>query len=137
MGVITHFDISKANVADIHYLEDIKEHYSNYRILGDKAYISNELQMELFATYHLKVETPMRTNQRDYHKQPWILRKVRKCIETIFSQLVDQFLIRKNYAKTFVGLATRILSKITAFTCLQLINKLNHKPLNHVKHALA
>lgn len=70
MGVITHFDISKANVADIHYLEDIKEHYSNCRILGDKAYISNELQMELFATYHLKVETPMRTNQRDYHKQP-------------------------------------------------------------------
>ncbi len=118
MGVITHFDISKANVADIHYLEDIKEHYSNCRILGDKAYISSELQLELFSVYNLKVETPKRTNQVDYQKQPWTLRKVRKRIETIFSQLVDQFLIRKNYAKTFAGLATRILSKITAFTCL-------------------
>jgi len=78
----------------------------------------------------------MRTNQKDYQKQPFIFRKVRKRIETIFSQFVDQFLIRRNYAKTFLGLSTRILAKITTFTLLQFINHLNNKPLNHVKHAL-
>ncbi|MBC8401462.1 MAG: IS982 family transposase, partial [Candidatus Marinimicrobia bacterium] len=47
------------------------------------------------------------------------------------------FMIRRNYAKTFIGFATRILSKITAFTLLQYINKfITGRPLNHVKHAL-
>ncbi|MBN4081316.1 transposase, partial [Caldithrix abyssi] len=70
-------------------------------------------------------------------KQPAVFRKVRKRIETIFSQLCDQFMIRRNYAKTFQGLATRILSKITAFTLLQYFNKfITNRPLNHVKHAL-
>lgn len=136
-GVITHFDLSKANVADIHYLRDIEDNYPNCLILGDKAYIGSEYQIELFSKKHLQLETPKRMNQLDYKRQPWFLRKVRKRIETIFSQLVDQFLVRKNYAKTFAGLATRIVSKITAFTILQLINKMNNKPLNHVKHALA
>ena len=136
-GVITHFDLSKAHVADIHYLSDIQAYYPNCLFLGDKAYIGNEFQMELFSKNHLRIDTPKRINQLDYRKQPWFIRKVRKRIETIFSQLVDQFLIRKNYAKTFIGLVTRILSKITSFTILQLINKINNRPLNHVKHALA
>jgi hypothetical protein len=79
----------------------------------------------------------MRSNQKNYRRQPALFRKVRKWIETLFSQLVDQFVIRVNYAKTFVGLATRILSKVTAFTLLQFLNSINNKPLNHIKHALA
>ncbi|HPI28804.1 MAG TPA: IS982 family transposase, partial [Candidatus Marinimicrobia bacterium] len=79
----------------------------------------------------------MRSNQKNYRRQPALFRKVRKRIETLFSQLVDQFVIRVNYAKTFVGLATRILSKVTAFTLLQFLNSINNKPLNHIKHALA
>jgi hypothetical protein len=41
----------------------------------------------------------------------------------LFSQLCDQFLIRRNYAKTFEGFKTRILAKITALTLIQYINK--------------
>jgi len=79
----------------------------------------------------------MRSNQKNYRRQPALFRKVRKRIETLFSNLVDQFVIRINYAKTFVGLATRILSKVTAFTLFQFLNSINNKPLNHIKHALA
>jgi len=79
----------------------------------------------------------MRSNQKNYRRQPALFRKVRKRIETLFSQLVDQFVIRINYTKIFVGLATRILSKVTAFTLLQFLNSINNKPLNHIKHALA
>jgi len=47
-------------------------------------------------------------------------------------------MVRRNYAKLFQGLTTRILSKITAFTLLQYSNKsITGRPLNHVKHALA
>ncbi|MCL6097326.1 MAG: IS982 family transposase, partial [Bacteroidetes bacterium] len=36
------------------------------------------------------------------------------------------------------GFRTRILSKLTALTILQFINKFfNNKPVNHIKYALA
>jgi hypothetical protein len=95
------------------------------------------MQLELFENHNLILKTPMRTNQKNYVKQPAVFRKVRKRIETAFSQFCDQFNIRKNYAKTFHGLATRILAKITAFTLLQFLNKyVFHNNMNHVKHAL-
>jgi len=135
-GVITSFDLTKANVHDIHYLQDVKEHYSNCRIIGDRAYLSYQIQVDLFESVNIQLETPMRINQTNYKPFPGVLRKCRKRIETIYSQLCDQFLLRRNYAKSFSGFATRILSKITAFTFLQYFNKfVLNRPINHVKHA--
>ncbi|MHB2149544.1 IS982 family transposase [Calditrichota bacterium LG25] len=97
-GVITHFDLSKANMADIHYLEDIRDSYPGVRLLGDMAYLSDPLQMELFKTNRLLLETPKRRNQKNYSKYPAIFRKVRKRIETFYSQMHDKFKIINNYA---------------------------------------
>jgi len=47
------------------------------------------------------MEVPMRKNQLGYQKQPFIFGKSRKRTETLFSQLCDRFMIRKNYAKSF------------------------------------
>ncbi len=49
------------------------------------------------------LNTPMRRNQKKYKEQPYFYRKKRKRIETLFSQLCDQFVIRRNYAKSFQG----------------------------------
>ena len=58
----------------------------------------------------------------------------RKRIETLFSQLCDQFMIRRNYAKSFDGFKTRILSKITSLTTIQYINKFIFKRnINNIK----
>jgi hypothetical protein len=65
----------------------------------------------------------MRKNQKNVKKQPYIFRKSRKRIETLISQLCDQFMIRRNYAKYFEGFKTRLLSKITTMTMIQDINK--------------
>lgn len=139
-GVITDFDISKASVADIHFLDDVKDKYVGCMILGDKAYLSDPMQTSLFEEYGLLLKTPKRINQKDYTKQPAVFRKVRKRIETFFSQLYDQFKINRNYAKSFKGLATRILSKITGYTLLQFINKfelnVDIQNLCKVKHVL-
>ena len=136
-GVITSFELTKAESADIHYLNEIKYQYQGCTILGDRAYLSNPLQTELFEQYQLLLNTPMRKNQKNYIKQPFVFRKVRKRIETMFSQFCDQFKIQKNYAKSFNGLATRLLAKITAFTLLQFINFFElDRNLNHVKHTL-
>lgn len=62
--------------------------------------------------------------------------KARKVIETVFSRLEDQFLMKRNYAKSFLGYHTRMTSKIAAHTMLQYLNSLADRPLNRIKHAL-
>ena len=94
------------------------------------------MQLVLFETANIRLETPSRSNQKNAKPFPTVLRKVRKRIETNFSQLSDQFLFIRNYAKNVDGLFTRIIGKISAFTVLQHINKTNNKLIGHIKHAL-
>ena len=122
-GVFQSIDLSPASVHDIHYLKDIKEQLSDCTLLGDKGYLSAEIQIDLFNYANIELETPKRMNQKDYKPQFYLFKKQRKRIETLFSQLCDQFMIRRNYAKTFEGFKTRLLSKITALTVVQFINK--------------
>jgi hypothetical protein len=133
-GVFHSVDITKANVHDVHYLQDIKHQLTECVLLGDKGYLSAEQQLDLFESANIVLETPMRTNQKGYKKQPYIFRKSRKRIETLFSQLCDQFMIRRNYAKTFNGFKTRILAKITAMTLIQFMNKfIFDRNINNIK----
>lgn len=133
-GVFQSLDISKASVHDVHYLKNIKTEFTECVLLGDRGYLSQVQQLDLFETAKIKLETPMRKNQLGYEKQPYIYRKSRKRIETLFSQLCDQFRIRNNYAKTFEGFKTRILSKITALTIIQWINKFEfNRNINNLK----
>ncbi len=122
-GVFTSIDLTKASVHDIHYLKNVKIEMKNCTLLADKGYLKAEQQLDLFNSARVKIETPMRKNQHGYKKQPYIFRKSRKRIETLYSQLCDQFLIKRNYAKSFYGFKTRILSKIKAMTVIQFINQ--------------
>lgn len=132
-GVFTSFDISAASVHDIHYLKDIKEQMFNCNIIADKGYLSAEYQLDLFTSNNIRLEVPMRANQRDFKPYPYIFKKCRKRIETLFSQLCDQFMIRRNYAKSFDGFKNRIASKITALTIIQLINRAQNRNINNLK----
>jgi hypothetical protein len=133
-GVFKSFDLSKASVHDIHYLKDIKNQFHNCVIIGDKGYLSADYQLDLFENSQIKLEIPMRKNQKKFKKQSYMFRKKRKRIETLFSQLCDQFMIRRNYAKSFNGFKTRILSKITTLTVIQYINKfIYNRNINNLK----
>lgn len=136
-GVFTDFDLTQASVHDIHYLKNVKQLYKDCTVLGDKGYLSIDYQRDLFSSNQIKLEVPMRTNQKNYKPQAYIFRKSRKRIETLFSQLCDQFMIRRNYAKSFDGFKNRILSKIMALTVIQLINKLRNKNINNLKIRIA
>ena len=136
-GVFHSLDITKAEVHDVHFLKNIKQQMSDCVLLGDRGYLSESIQLDLFQSVNIKLETPKRMNQLNYKPQPYIFRKSRKRIETLFSQLFDQFLIRRNYAKTFEGFKTRILAKITALTLVQYINKfIFDRPINKIKNQL-
>ena len=135
-GVVHSFDLTKAEVADIHYLQDIKTQMSDCNILGDKGYLSCDVQLDLFQTANIRLEVPMRKNQKDYKPQFYLFKKYRKRVETLFSQLDDQFTMTRNYAKDTTGIFTRILDKIMTVTALQYMNKLNNKPIGQLKYAL-
>ena len=136
-GIIQSMDISPASVHDIHYLKDIKQQLKHCTLLADKGYLSSKWQLNLFDECHIKLETPMRKNQHNFTEQPYVFRKSRKRIETLFSQLCDQFMIRRNYAKSFEGFKTRILSKITALTVIQYINHfILGRKINNIKNTI-
>ena len=122
-GIFQSIDMSPASVHDIRYLNDVKEQLSNCTLIGDKGYLSAEVQIDLFNYANIQLDTPKRTNQKDYRPQFRLFRKKRKRIETLFSQLCDQFMIKCNYVKSFKGFKIRIFSKITSLTLIQYINK--------------
>ena len=135
-GVIHSSDLSTASVAALKYMNDVKLTYHDCSIYGDKGYIGADIQFDLFETAHIRLECPYRVNQKDWKHTFIPFVKARKRIETLFSQLTDQFLVIRNYAKITNGLFARIISKISALTVLQYVNFINNKPIGRIKYAL-
>jgi len=121
-AIIHSFDLTPANVHDVKYLKDVKYTLRNCELIGDRGYISADYQLDLFNNSNIKLTVPMRKNQHNQVEFSSIKRRKRKRIETLISQLDGQFSINRNFAKTLEGLATRILSKITAVTIIQYLN---------------
>ena len=135
-GVIHSYDLSKASVDDRYWLQDLKYKYQQSTIIGDKGYLKASLQLDLFETAQIHLEVPYRLNQKNWKPTFKPFAKARKRVETLFSQLDDQFMVCRNYAKQQVGLFARIISKVSALTVLQYINFINNKPIGRVKYAL-
>ena len=93
--------------------------------------------MELFEFFGIELATPCRKNELLQYTMPEDYMHIRKRIEVIFSQLVDQFIIRKNYAKSQPGLFACIIAKVTLFTVLQFVNMKNERNINQVRYTLA
>ncbi len=135
-GVIHSYDLTAASVHDLHYLKDIRWEYHDCLMLGDKGYLSTEVQKNLFEVANIRLEVPYRLNQKNYRPPTWAYKRFRKRIETVFSQLNDHLMMIRNYAKQFCGLFARINSKIAAMTFLQYVNFTNHRPIGQIKYAL-
>ena len=137
-GVIQTLDLTKASVHDVHYLKDINELFSNCIITGDEGYIGRQRQVDLFETAGIQLGVPLRSNQKEQKPVIRILKKIRKRMETVYSQPCGQFMIQRNYAKSFTGFKSKVLATVTGFTVLQFLNKFMYdKPVSKVKHALA
>ena len=129
-GVIHSYDLSKASMADLHYMKDVKHTYHDCNIYGDKGYVGANVQP------HIRLECLYRHNQKDWKLTFIPFAKSRKRIETLFSQLTDQLLVIRNYAKITNGLFARIIDKISALTFLQYVNFINNRAIGRIKYAL-
>jgi len=97
-------------------------------LVSRRRYISASIQLDLFETANIKLEVPYRLNQKNWKLVFIPFAKARKRIETLFSQLCDQFMIERNYAKQTTGLLTRILSKNRTIRVLLLCMVLEPPP---------
>lgn len=70
--------MSKASVHDTHYLNDVKNRFEDITILGDKGYLSQLIQMDLFNYQNIRQEVPLGKNQIEDQPQAYILRKKQK-----------------------------------------------------------
>ena len=135
-GVVNNFFLSPANESDIKNLYPLSSCIQGAcDLLADKGYISQAIQLELFETKKIRLITPTRRNQRTPSAWTKKLGRKRRRIETLFSQMLDQFALRLNYAKTSLALASRISYKICALTLAQFDNFLNLRPLCQIKNA--
>jgi hypothetical protein len=125
-GIPTDFKITSASTDDRDALEDILEYYSGIHILGDKGYLRSWWQENLKIEKEICLWTPKRSNQKSQNPNfiNCLLSKTRGIIETINDKLKDEFNLVATKTKTFIGLQTRILTKITALTFCIYLNKL-------------
>jgi len=135
-GVVQQSGITKGNLHDINFVKQLEDLPHGKELLGDRAYISKVVQADLFENYEVNLKVPFRLNQHDYMKHPKKLKSARQMVETFFAQMCDHLNLKRNYAKSFDGLVTRLSSKLSAMSMLHWINKLNGKKLAQIKHAL-
>lgn len=135
-GVIHSYDMTAASVHDLHYLKDVQWEYHDCMMLGDKGYLSAHIQQNLFDVANITLEVPYRLNQKNWRPPSWSYKRFRKRIETIFSQLNDNLMMIRNYAKQSCGLFTRLAGKIAAMTFMQYVNFINHRPIGQIKYSL-
>ena len=75
-------------------------------MLGDRGYLSADIQQNLFEAAKITLEVPYRLNQKNWRPPTGACKRFRKRIETIFSQLNDNLMMIRNYAKQSCGLFT-------------------------------
>lgn len=135
-GVILDFALAPANVMELHAGLEVLEEHTDLEALGDKAFVSAPVAARLWDENRVRLLTIPRRNER--RRLPKPLRRVfngaRQIIETVTSQLAEQFHIEVNHAQSFWGLTARLLTKLTAHTLCLSLNWLLGKPnVLHIK----
>ena len=134
-GAITDFILTPANVDDREAVWELVERYNEHLwLVGDKGYISALLAEDLYAEAGVSLVYMKRSNAK--RQPPKSVRqaifKVRRRIETSFSQLAGQFNIETTRAKSLWGLMARLQTKVLAFNICFLINQLLGRPLHEL-----
>jgi len=133
------FSITSSRVHDVKALDELLEennYLKNNEMLGDKGYISNPLQLQLFEHKGIELKAQPRANMKTPLNWTPQMGAIRRRIETVFSQVQDQFRLGQNFAKTFNGMVTRITHKLAGLLYCKLCNLRIGRSASLVKSAL-
>ncbi len=130
-GLVLDFALAPASHSDGKLAAQLLEDKAGLTVLGDKGYINGPLQAHLAAHHDLTLLTPKRKNQRAPLPEALTqaINHFRQRIETVNSQLVGQFRLQQNRARSLFGLAARVQAKLAAHTLGLYLNHLLGRPL--------
>lgn len=124
-GYITAFEITPASIDDREGLRDFAENDLCFTVLGDKGYTGETLLQDM----RDKGICLMSLKPSNY-KQNWskeikqLIFRFRRRVETVFSQLSEQFNAERVLAKSFRGLCTRLQNKILGHNLCMAFNSI-------------
>jgi hypothetical protein len=136
-GVILDFLLAPANVLELQAGVELLDEHTDLITVGDKAFISQAVAARLWEENRVELLTlPRRNAQRQV--PPAVRRLVngaRQIVETVTSQLTEQFRIEINHAQSFWGLTARLHTKLAAHTLCLYLNRLRAQPdVLQIKH---
>ena len=136
-GFLTDYVITPANIDDREAVWDLCEKYNSISIIGDKGYVNKRLTPELKLKKDINLLFLKRGNSKENYPKEirQLIFKVRRRIETSFSQLTEQLNLNKVKSKSMLGFITRTSIKVLAHNISFLINKLmgNDDSLSKIK----
>lgn len=127
-GYITSFEITPASTDDREGLRDIVESQSDLVILGDKGYVGENLMLEMKEQGICLLALKRSNSKINWSKSfRQLIFKLRRRVETVFSQLSEQLDAERVLAKSFQGLCTRLSNKILAYNLCLALNRIFHE----------
>ena len=128
-GVITRLSVAPANVHELSIVPELVESTSGI-VVGDRNYHSPETREEL-ADMGVELLAPYSSKKRDPAPQrSALLSRFRYRIDTVFSQLVGRYSIKRVWARDLWHLASRLLRKVLSHTVAFLLNqRMGNPPL--------
>jgi hypothetical protein len=131
VGMITHFPLLPARPHDIQFLDELVEHFVGV-VPADKGFI-DEFRQALLAEQGVVVITPPR--KRMTTTVPRLVLKtcgrIRKCVETVGSQLAERFAVERIRVHDLWHFQHRLIRKVLAHTVGVFLNlQLGRPPLD-------
>jgi hypothetical protein len=128
-GVITHFSLAPANAHELSVAPELTERTSGL-LVGDRNYHSPKTKEEL-AGWGVELLAPYCSKKRDPDpKRSALLSRFRYRIDTVFSQLVGRYCIKRVWARDLWHLMSRLLRKVLSHTVALLLNhRIGNQPL--------
>ena len=138
-GFITAFEITPASVDDREGLRDLTDGRSDITILGDKGYVGEHLLEEQKEQGICLMSLKRSNSKRNWPKSvKQLIFRLRRRVETVFSQLSEQLNAERVLAKSFQGLCTRLVNKILAHNLCMILQLLfgNTLELGQIKQLI-
>ena len=133
-GFITSFEITPASTDDREGLRDMTDGLSDITILGDKGYVGEKLHDEMKEHGICLMSLNRSNSKNDWQKSVrQLIFRLRRRVETVFSQLSGQLNAERVLAKSFQGLCTRLQNKILAYNLCLVLNRLFNKTCDIMK----
>jgi DDE family transposase len=128
-GVITRLSVAPANAHELRVIPELVESTSGL-IVGDRNYHSPKTKEEL-ATMGVELLAPYSSKKLDPNpERSALLSGLRYRIDTVFSQLVGRYCVKRVWARDMWHLASRLLRKVLSHTVAFLLNhRSDNQPL--------